>query len=272
MRPAARIAFSPLKYGQPLAVDSYTVPSWTGLVADGCAHDFDFYECLLVSRGRADLTVNGRPTRVRGPAIVITPPRAPRLIHVDDPLHLQLVVFSHGALTRCRAASQSLPSGVVVVDDGRELASLGAIAELMSAEVAALKSDSATMLEALVEPFVIALARARATAASCAPRLVIRFEDLLERRFHHDHRVCAYASALGVSADHLSAMLRAHRGTSAKSAIDRRLFDEAARLLISTRLTIGAIADRLGYDEPSHFTRAFRRACGVSPRRYRDSH
>jgi AraC family transcriptional activator of pobA len=59
---------------------------------------------------------------------------------------------------------------------------------------------------------------------------------------------------------------------SAKAAIDGRLFMEAVRLLESSPLTIAAVADALGFDEPAHFTRAFTRMCGVSPRRYRETH
>jgi AraC family transcriptional activator of pobA len=270
MPPTITVRFSPSKYGQPLAVDSYTVDQWTGIAPDGCAHDLDFHECLLVSGGQAEISAEGRPTRVRGPAIVITPPNTRRVIHVDDPLQLHLVVFTHSALTRSHATAASLPSRVVI-NDRPALRSLNAMAALMTAEVAAPRPDSAPMLEALLAPFVIALTRAQVMPEPSAPHLVARFEHLLEQRFHQEHAVGAYASALGVSADHLSATLRTHCGVSAKSAIERRLFDEAIRLLISTQLTVAAIADRLGYAEPSHFTRAFRRACGVSPRRYRET-
>jgi AraC family transcriptional activator of pobA len=181
------------------------------------------------------------------------------------------VVFTHDALTRSGATPATLRSRIAVLNDPRALRSLNAIAALMTADVAAPRPDSGSMLEALLAPFVIALARAQAIPEPSTPHLVSRFEQLLERRFHQEHGVGAYASALGVSADHLSATLRTHCGVSAKSAIERRLFDEAARLLTSTPLTVAAVAYRLGYAEPSHFTRAFRRTCGVSPRRYRET-
>jgi len=271
VRPSTTVRFSHLKYGHPLAIDSYTLAQWTGIVADGCAHDLDFHECLLVSGGQAEISAEGRPVRVRGPAIVITPPNTTRVIRVEDPLRLHLVVFTRDALTPSGATAASLLSRIAVLNDTRALRSLNAIAALMAADVAAPRPDSGAMLEALLAPFVIALSRAQARPDPSAPHLVSRFEQLLERRFHQEHAVSAYASALGVSADHLSATLRTHCGVSAKSAIERRLFDEAVRLLISTPLSVAAIAYRLGYAEPGHFTRAFRRAGGVSPRRYRET-
>jgi len=118
---------------------------------------------------------------------------------------------------------------------------------------------------------MITLARAGVPQEPRTPPLIARFERLLEARFRKDHDVAAYAAALRVSPDHLSAALRRHHGLSTKAAIERRLFIEAVRLLESPS-TIAAIADALGFDEPTHFTRAFTRMCGVSPRRYRETH
>jgi AraC-like DNA-binding protein len=47
---------------------------------------------------------------------------------------------------------------------------------------------------------------------------------------------------------------------------------EARRLLATTDLRIAEVAERLGYDEPTHFTRAFRRSSGISPQRFRLRH
>ena len=46
----------------------------------------------------------------------------------------------------------------------------------------------------------------------------------------------------------------------------------AMKLLQDTRLTVDDIATRLGYTDPSNFSRAFRRWLGESPRAYREKH
>ena len=45
----------------------------------------------------------------------------------------------------------------------------------------------------------------------------------------------------------------------------------AAQLLASTELPAKEIAERVGYTEPSQFTKAFRRSFGATPTRYRAS-
>jgi AraC family transcriptional activator of pobA len=185
-----------------------------------------------------------------------------------------LVVFTAAASARAAAAASVRPfsSGVFRIDDPGALSALESVGSLMTRELAAPRPDSAAMLDALLVQFMITLARAGAPQAARIPPLIARFERLLDARFCQDHDVAAYASALAVSPDHLSAALRHHYGWSAKAVIDRRLFAEAVRLLESSPLTIAAIADALGFDEPAHFTRAFTRLCGMSPRRYRETH
>lgn len=48
--------------------------------------------------------------------------------------------------------------------------------------------------------------------------------------------------------------------------------EEARRLLITTDLSIKEIMHHVGYNDPSHFSRDFKRAIGVSPRQYRIDH
>jgi AraC-like DNA-binding protein len=263
-----------MKYGLPFAIDSARFEHWTGIVPDGRAHQLDFHECLVVSRGEAHFEIDGRRHDVRGPAVVFTRARAVRTVELSDALSLRLVVFTGAASARAAAAASVRPfsSGVIRVEDPVALSPLESIASLMTRELAAPSPDTGAMLDALLVPFMMTLARTGAPQAARTPPLVARFERLLEARFCQDHDVAAYAAALSVSPDHLSAALRHHHGSSAKAAIDRRLFIEAVRLLESSPLTITAIADALGFDEPTHFTRAFTRMCGVSPRRYRETH
>jgi AraC family transcriptional activator of pobA len=269
--PATPVTFSHCKYGQPLAVDASSFPNWTGIVRDREPHVLDFHEFLIVSAGAAEVSIGDRLSRVTGPAVVFTPPGLVRRVEIVEPLTLDLVVFSNDALrgTIWPRVRDAFTAGSMRVRSADSLAPLNAVAQLIGAELSAPKPDSAAMLDALLAQFLIALNRARAGSAIEAPALLRRFERLLDSRFRDHHAVAPYAAALGVSADYLSAVARSHRGLSAKALIERRLFAEATRLLVATPLSIAAIGWSLGFDEPSQFSRAFKRACGQSPRRFR---
>ncbi|MGJ8640337.1 MAG: helix-turn-helix domain-containing protein [Opitutaceae bacterium] len=52
--------------------------------------------------------------------------------------------------------------------------------------------------------------------------------------------------------------------------LTNKRMEEAARLLITTQLPIKAIAIHVGYEDPLHFSRAFRKHFNRSPRNYRN--
>lgn len=81
--------------------------------------------------------------------------------------------------------------------------------------------------------------------------------------------VADYAAALQISSAHLGRLCRAARGMGAKAYIEQAMMDEASRLLAFTRLPLSEIGYRLGFDDPSHFSKRFRAVRGMAPSTYR---
>jgi AraC family transcriptional activator of pobA len=269
---ATPIAFSPFKYGQPLAIDSSSVPRWTGIVPDGEPHVLDFHEFLIVADGRARIVIGGEPSVVDGPAVFFTPPRVLRRVEIIEPMRLELIVCSNEAL-RCGGWIAALPrlrAGAIGVTGPDVVPSLVDAAKRIQAELRAPRHDTGLLLDALLTQFLIALTRGRVSGSEPAVSpLVSRFDALVERAFRRHHHVRDYADALGVTADYLSAVTRSARGIPAKALLDRRIFREAAQLLAQTAQPIARISASLGFDEPSHFSRFFIRLSGAAPGSYR---
>jgi AraC-like DNA-binding protein len=60
-------------------------------------------------------------------------------------------------------------------------------------------------------------------------------------------------------------------GTTYRAMVDELRFREARRLLEETSERIIDIAGVVGFDDPAHFTRMFRRVGGLSPREFREA-
>ncbi len=96
-----------------------------------------------------------------------------------------------------------------------------------------------------------------------------RFEVLIDAHFAQHLPISAYAARLGVTPTHLTRVMRAATGQPATAAIQERIIREARRNLAYSNLSISQIAYGLGYEDPAHFSRVFRRATGLSPSEFR---
>lgn len=97
-----------------------------------------------------------------------------------------------------------------------------------------------------------------------------RFEALLEDHYLEHWSTRDYADALGVSATHLSRVMRTASGEPASKIIEARMIREARRQLVYTRLSVSQVAYTLGYSDPAYFSRVFSRATGLSPSSFRE--
>lgn len=88
--------------------------------------------------------------------------------------------------------------------------------------------------------------------------IIKRFKIELEKKFTQWHKVINYADVLNISPDYLNSVVKSAIGKSAKEYIQQRIITEAKRLGVHTQLSSKEIAFRLGFEDPSHFSRYFK--------------
>ncbi len=170
------------------------------------------------------------------------------------------------------------PRPVVIPLDTRRAPAVAALTTRMREEWSARQQEYLCALRDLLGLLLIEARRAhREHAPEAAPetasaKLHRTFCELLERRVSAEFGVAEAAAALGVHADHLSAVTRERTGRSAGFLIRARLLLEARRLLVHSRLGVAEIAHHLGYADPSYFGKVFAADQGCAPGEFRRRH
>ena len=87
---------------------------------------------------------------------------------------------------------------------------------------------------------------------------------------HYDHRLtlAQLASEAGLSIPHFCTAFRQHFGMPPIAYLVQRRMHVAAMLLRGTALGVGEIGQRVGYDDPYHFSKLFKASFGMPPSRF----
>lgn len=142
----------------------------------------------------------------------------------------------------------------------------------ISAEYRSLSLARAVMLRALAAQLACHVARELTPRDRPQPKIdprLLRFQTLLQQHLRDRWTLADFARDIGLSERHLSRISKAETGQNAASLMDSALMREACRLLAYTAAPIAQIGYDLGFDDPPYFSRAFKRAMGLSPRQYR---
>jgi AraC family transcriptional regulator, transcriptional activator of pobA len=280
-RSTRRVGFNRTKYGRHLLIDVEWVHDIPTFILDA-PHVLDFYDIIVVTRGRGACWLDGQRHTVRPGVVLFTTPGQVRqwkttaldgvcLFFMDtfireflqDDSFLHRLPYFQG--DPARAAMRLTPAAA-----RRMRTRLAA----MRRELADYRSDSVHLLRAHLHEALIVLAREYAaayqvTASRPTHSVVSRYFELVERDAARRHRVAEYAAELGVSAGHLSVLCGRYAGRSAKRHLHDALVTRARRMLLYTDESAARIGSALGFDDPSYFSRFFRRETGVTPSAFR---
>ncbi len=109
----------------------------------------------------------------------------------------------------------------------------------------------------------------RETLVSPASQRFKRFQQLVDERYAQWHQVADYASQLGYTEKSLARAVTAMTGMTAKAFIAARINLEAKRLLVHTDVAVATIAEKLGFEEATNFSKFFKREVGCAPAEFR---
>lgn len=102
--------------------------------------------------------------------------------------------------------------------------------------------------------------------------IMTRVIDNMEHSYFSDYDAGKYSAMFGLSVSRFNHLFKDTVGVSPKSYLISLRIENACRLLESTDLSIGEVAESVGYTDALFFGKLFKSRMGVSPRKYREIH
>jgi AraC family transcriptional regulator, transcriptional activator of pobA len=231
------------------------------------------HQFFLVREGRAHIQADGRELR----------PEAPFLLSIPNGV---VHGFAFSAQTEGHVLSvplQTLPE--LLMPSGPHGTGLSQVAVLpandgmtdlfqrLHAEHGMSLAGRPVMLRALAAQIACQILRAIPEPVEGSSNRtdirVVQLQALIQAHLRDGWQVADFAREVGLSERHLARLCIAATGQSPAALIEASRMREASRLLAYTRSSVAAVGHQLGFDDPSYFSRAFRRATGLTPGAYR---
>lgn len=235
-----------------LSADRFRGPRRSG---PSTAHDY--WELVVVLGGAGEL-VSAAPQSLSRSDVVLIPPGVAHNEVAPDMLDTVWVALRSDRLRR--------GGGIQSVRDD-ELCRLG---EELWMQAAVRAEHSGGELDGLALTLLGRFLR-RISDGSASPS-----GDLVDQavRWLHQHldrqvRIADLAAHLHISEPHLHRLFKGRTKRSPMAFLNSLRIERAAHLLRHTALTSARIATLTGFDDPLYFSKAFTRAIGTSPSRFR---
>jgi AraC-like DNA-binding protein len=206
-------------------------------------------------------------------AYLIKPGQVHQVITTEKPKG-QVLVFKSGFLMEhainCRLASPGTPADALAcltLDEFNSLQSLlkSLIAELNSERDFADVAAGAWLKLLFVEmDRIVAKHHSTPHEVHASTSLIRDFFTLLDEKHQTLHKVADYAQHLSVSRGHLQDVISKGTGKSVKAVISEKIILEAKRMLLFTEKSGKEIAFDLGFDDPAHFSKFFKKETGIN--------
>jgi len=276
------VSFAREKYGKELLIDVAWIHEMPSFEKSPIPYRLDFYDITLISSGTGTFWLDNSEHEIKPNTVFFTSPGQVRrwfvdgldgiclffpaeflLEHFNDSLFLHRLRYFH---------THSRPFSLMVAPE--QQARLTERLSTMHQEIANLSADSPHLLRAIAYEILVNLNRWYAAEYgqqldNMSDQTVSRFRSLIENEYRNMIRVADYSNRLGLTPGHLNHLCKKHLGQTASQLIKARVMSEACRMLIHTEQDIGTISNYLGFNDPSYFSRAFRRDKLISPLQYR---
>ncbi|WP_439582599.1 helix-turn-helix domain-containing protein [Dyadobacter bucti] len=247
-------------------------------------HRHTYYEILFIEEGQGFHEIDFHSYNIQGAGLHFLTPGQVHLLTFSSSFQGYIVAFSEDFYTFYNPASISLSQlsffqpvrrQPIITLTSAEIKYFHNIMENMVTDHLSAETDQALIgkylglllqkCSFLAQKDVLPVE----SGANTIPEIVGRFQEMVEKNFREMHEVQQYAQELSVSPDYLSKIVRKFLGISSQEYILDKLLLEAKRLLVFTNLSGKEIAYHIHLEDPSYFSRIFKKKTGLTPNEYR---
>lgn len=246
-----------------------------------------YLQIHVINEGDTHFHLEQKVYHVSGRCCFLTPASTPHAILTDDDAQGAVITLHNslvwGLLQDCQIKDgfrEGIPA--MCIEESQipksQLAHWSAFLTtltLLQNEWEQASDDKNLALETLVRLLLIHLKRMSATKAKTSNskfeeiRIFQRFCNLVEELFTQHLPLTYYTNALNISESRLHNICQRVSNTPPKKLINNRLLKESERLLTHTNKNMSQICYHLGFQDPSYFSRFFRKYKGINPKLFR---
>ena len=274
------IKFRRDKYGDELMVDVVTLDAIRKSKGFQKVLRQSFYGVMLTTGGSGEVEVDGVAGSVRKGLVAFARPGDVCTVREDNGLTALELIFERDFLLSffndphfldsLPYYSHLRPSPYLVLDESLYNKIVGLFVEI---QIEIANERDVHLLRALLYEVLVLLQKAfpiETKKPVNAESRVVRFQELVNEHFATETGVDFYADKLCVTPNYLNRIVQRTLGQTTKAYIQSRRIDEAKHLLRYSAMPIGLISDRLHFDTPSYFVRAFTKVTGQTPLQFRN--
>lgn len=248
-------------------------------------HKHSYYEMCFFTGGTGEHEIDFVNHPIIAPSIHFIQPGQVHLIRRGDDYRGYLVIFSeefyHLRFQNIEVIPgyplvSKLENGPILSLDKNQYHDFYQLIDNIEKELTTKDSDSEEIIISYLKIFFLKLRQNFSRLISMQnqtggtfQKTVYTFNQLVDKYHNQIHHVKEYAEIMGESPVQINRAIKQVTGKTASDIIMERLILEAKRLLLFSDLSNKEVAYQLNYDDPSYFTRIFRKKTGFTPSGFR---
>ena len=269
---------------EPELAGNFTVRELTSLLSGKDMvqelHRHDFYYILIIKNGEGHHEIDFTGYEIKNHTVFMMRPGQVHYLSLKAGSTGYLIQFKTDFLYSHNSASQKHLTRLIQYNaynlDEEGFCRIEAVVSEALKEYTNKLKGYHEVLKASLSIFLIELLRQRQDKAiptmgdnTYGQEKLEQFLELVEKNSITHKQVSQYTGLLNLSSYQLSSITKTLLAKTPSEIINYHIILEAKRQLLATSKQVGQIAYHLGYDDPSYFTRFFKRHTGLSPESFR---